>query len=65
MSKEDDNQAMVGSWFTEFWGEDANLAVIGEIAAPGMLLKYSLHEPRRGHDDVNVFMTDFARRFPI
>jgi hypothetical protein len=38
MSKEEDNKAIVGRWFTEFWGKDVNLAVIDEIAAPDMLL---------------------------
>lgn len=64
MSKEEDNKAVVVRWFTEFWGKDVNLAVIDEIAAPDMLLKYSLHEPRRGHDDIKAFMTDFRAAFP-
>ena len=29
-----------------------------------MLLKYSLHEPRRGRDDIKAFMTDFRKAFP-
>jgi predicted ester cyclase len=64
MSKQDDNKAVVGRWFTEFWGKDVNLAVIDEIAAPDMLLKYSLHAPRRGRDDIKAFMTDFRAAFP-
>jgi predicted ester cyclase len=64
MSKEDDNKAIVMRWFTEFWGKDVNLTVVDEIAAPDMLLKYSLHEPRRGHDDIKAFMTDFRAAFP-
>ncbi len=64
MSKQDDNKAVVGRWFTEFWGKDVNLAVIDEIAAPDMLLKYSLHEPRRGREDIKAFMTDFRAAFP-
>jgi len=40
MSKEEDNKAVVGKWFTEFWGKSANLGVVDEIAAPDMLLKY-------------------------
>ena len=64
MSKEDDNKAVVGRWFTEFWGKDVNLAVVDEIAAPDMLLKYSLHAPRRGRDDIKAFMTDFRAAFP-
>ena len=64
MSKEEDNKAVVARWFTEFWGKDVNLAVVDEIAAPDMLLKYSLHEPRRGHDDIKAFMIDFRAAFP-
>ena len=64
MSKEEDNKAVVGRWFTEFWGKTVNLGVIDEIAAPDMLLKYSLHEPRRGRDDIRAFMTDFRAAFP-
>jgi predicted ester cyclase len=64
MSKEDDNKAIVGRWFTEFWGKNVKLNVVDEIAAPDMLLKYSLHEPRRGHGDIKAFMTDFRAAFP-
>ena len=35
-----------------------------EIAALDVLLKYSLHEPRRGRDDIKAFMTDFRAAFP-
>ena len=29
-----------------------------------MLLKYSLHEPRRGRADIKAFMNDFCKAFP-
>jgi predicted ester cyclase len=64
MSKESDNKAIVGRWFTDFWGETCNLAIVDELAAPDMLLHYSLHEPRRGHEDIKAFMTDFRAAFP-
>ena len=48
VSIQDDNKAIVGRWFTNFWGKTCDLAVVDEIAAPDMLLHYSLHEPRRG-----------------
>jgi hypothetical protein len=63
MSKENDNKAVVGRWFTEFWGKDLNLAVVDEIAAPNILLKYTLHAPRRGRDDIKAFMVDFRAAF--
>jgi len=64
VSKEDDNKAIVGRWFTEFWGKTCNLGVVDELAAPDMLLKYSLHEPRKGREDIKAFMTDFRKAFP-
>ena len=64
MSKEQENKAIVGQWFEKFWGKDCDLSIIDEIAAPDMLLKYSLHEPRRGRDDIRAFMTGFRKAFP-
>jgi len=64
MSKEQDNKALVGRWFTDFWGEKCNLAIVDELAAPDMLLQYSLHAPRRGHQDIKAFMTGFRAAFP-
>src|SRR5215467_15096529 len=64
MSKESDNKAIVGRWFTEFWGKTCDLKVVDELAAPDMLLQYSLHAPRRGRDDIKAFMTAFRAAFP-
>ena len=64
MSKEQENKTIVGRWFTEFWGNPWNPKVIDELAAPDMLLQYSLHEPRRGREDVREFSTGFRKAFP-
>ncbi|MER8466832.1 ester cyclase [Mesorhizobium sp. M1409] len=64
MTSQEDNKAVVVRWFTNFWGETCDLSVVDDIAAPDMLLKYSLHEPRRGRDDIKAFMTDFRAAFP-
>jgi len=64
MSLEEANKAFVGRWFTDFWGKTPDLSVVDEIAAPDMLLHYSLHEPRRGHKDIKAFMSDFREAFP-
>ncbi|MBV8392834.1 MAG: ester cyclase [Alphaproteobacteria bacterium] len=64
MSLQDDNKAIVGRWFTDFWGERFKPSVIDEIAAPDMLLKYSMHEPRKGRADIKAFITDFRAAFP-
>ena len=64
MSKESENKAVVGRWFTGFWGKECNLDIVDELAMPDMLLQYSLHEPRRGREDIKAFMTDFRAAFP-
>ncbi len=64
MSKEQDNKAIVARWFEGFWGNPFNPAIVEELAAPDMLLQYSLHEPRRGRDEVMNFITGFRRAFP-
>src|ERR1700758_725957 len=64
MSKEEDNKALVGRWFTQGWGTKCNLSIVDELAAPDMLLQYSLHAPRRGHDDIKAFTAGFREAFP-
>jgi predicted ester cyclase len=64
MSNAETNKAIVGKWFMDFWGKTCRLDVVDELAAPNMLLQYSLHEPRRGRSDIKAFMTDFRRAFP-
>ena len=56
MSREQDNKAIVGRWFEGFWGNPWHREIIDELAAPDMLLQYSLHAPRRGREDVRNFM---------
>jgi predicted ester cyclase len=63
-SKIEQNKALVGRWFTEFWGNPWNPAIVDELAAPDMLLQYSLHAPRRGRADVKAFMIGFRAAFP-
>jgi hypothetical protein len=48
MSKQAANKAVVGRWFTDFWGKNVNLAVADEIAAP---------DSRRRHGDVAPSMS--------
>jgi len=65
MNKAEDNKAIVGRWFTEFWGKTCNLGVVEELAAPDMLLQYSLHEPRRGRTISRPSWTISAEHSPI
>jgi predicted ester cyclase len=58
------NKAVVGRWFTEFWGPDFNPAVIDELAAPDIRFEYSLHAPCRGRDEVRAFAAKFRAAFP-
>ena len=64
MAKEQENKAIVGRWFEGFWGNPWNPKIIDELAASDMLLQYSLHEPRRGREDVRNFMNGFRAAFP-
>ena len=64
MSNIDENKAIVGRWFTAFWGKSCNLDIVDELAAPDMLLRYSLHAPRRGREDIKEFMHGFREAFP-
>ena len=64
MSKEQRNKEIVGEWFKGFWGNPWDPAVIDELAAPNILLKYSLHAPRRGREEVKAFITGFREAFP-
>jgi len=64
MSKEQDNKAIVGRWFTEFWGNPWNPKIVDELATSDIFLQYSLHAPRRGREDVKEFMTGFRKAFP-
>ena len=58
------NKAIVGRWFTEFWGPDFNPAVIDELAAPDIRFEYSMHAPCRGRDEVRQFAEKFRTAFP-
>ena len=60
----EDNKAVVGRWFTEFWGSDYNPAVIDELAHPDIRFEYSLHSPLRGREQVRRFASEFRAAFP-
>ena len=60
----EDNKAIVGRWFTDFWGESFNPAIIDELAHPDIRFGYSLHRPLRGRDAVREFATGFRAAFP-
>jgi predicted ester cyclase len=61
---EEANKAIVGRWFTEFWGNPFKPDVIDELANPDIRFEYSLHPPRRGRDEVRAFATTFRSAFP-
>jgi predicted ester cyclase len=64
VEKESQNKAIVGRWFTEFWGKAYNPAIVDALASPSMLLKYSLHKPRHGREYIKAFMGGFRAAFP-
>ena len=58
------NKAIVGRWFTDFWGPDFDPAVIDKLAAPDIRFEYSLHAPCRGRAEVRRFAEKFRESFP-
>ena len=60
----EENKAVVGRWFAEFWGSDFNPEVIDELAAPDIRFEYSMHAPCRGRDEVRAFANKFRAAFP-
>jgi predicted ester cyclase len=64
MALEQNNKAIIGRCFEGFWGNPWNPKIVDELAAPDMLLQYSLHAPRRGREDVSNFMVGFREAFP-
>lgn len=60
----EENKAVVGRWFGEFWGPDYNAAVIDELAAPDIRFEYLMHAPCRGRDEVREFAAKFRAAFP-
>ena len=57
---EEDNKAVVGRWFTEFWGNPWNPEVVDELAAPDIRFEYSMHGPRRGRDEVKGLFRNWS-----
>src|SRR5215472_15980748 len=47
-----------------FWGNLWNPEIIDELAAPDMLLQYSLHAPRHGSEVVRNFIEGFRAAYP-
>lgn len=60
----EENKAVVGRWFNEFWGADFNPDVIDALAAPDIRFEYSLHAPCKGRNEVRAFATKFRAAFP-
>lgn len=58
------HKAIVNRWFTEFWGEQANLAIVDELSSADVVLEYSMTGPLRGRDALRRFMTAFREAFP-
>ena len=63
-SQSEINKQIVIKWLDNFWGAKYNSAIIDELAAPDMILKYSLHKPRKGQADIKDFMKKFRDAFP-
>jgi hypothetical protein len=59
MAPSADHFSTDGAKETHTW----NPGIVDELAAPDILLQYSLHATRRGRADVKAFMTAFREAF--
>lgn len=58
------SKAVVARWFASFWGASYDPAIVDALAAPDVLLQYSMHNPRRGRPAVKALMAGFRAAFP-
>jgi hypothetical protein len=58
------NKAVVGRWYSQFWGLPCDLGIVDELAAPDVLLQYSEENPLRGAPAVKAFMAGFRKALP-
>jgi len=63
-SQSEINKEIVIKWLDNFWGSKYDPAIVDELAAPDMILLYSLHKPRKGKADIKDFMKKFRDAFP-
>jgi len=64
MDTEGLGKAIAGEWFSSLWGFHSDLGVVDALAAPDVLLQFSMENPRRGRQAVKDFMRDFRSAFP-
>jgi predicted ester cyclase len=60
----EENKAIVGRWFKDFWGNPWNEGIIDELAAPDMYFHYPMHPAMRGREEVRKFIGEFRAAFP-
>jgi predicted ester cyclase len=63
MPTNDEKRLVAEQWFQGYWGYHFNEEIVYEIAASNITLIYSLHEPRRGCEDVQRFMKELRQTF--
>jgi predicted ester cyclase len=63
-TQQEKNKEIVGKWLTGFWGPKYDPSIVDELAAPNMILQYSLHKPRKGRSDIKDFQQKFRDAFP-
>nr|WP_198027338.1 hypothetical protein [Candidatus Paracaedibacter symbiosus] len=52
MSNAEQNKKVVERWFTEFWGNPWNPAVVDDLGADNLRVHYPMHGPRQGKETV-------------
>jgi steroid delta-isomerase-like uncharacterized protein len=64
MSKEAENKAIVARWFEKFWGNPADLSVVDELGAEGIVFHYPMHGRIKGRAALKAMMAEFREAFP-
>ncbi|VVE17602.1 hypothetical protein PAQ31011_02980 [Pandoraea aquatica] len=65
MSKDEQNKGVVRRWMKDFWGENVDISVVEQLAAPNMRIKYSLlKQGACGREGVKNFLAGWRTLFP-
>jgi predicted ester cyclase len=62
--KEEENNAIVDRWLTNFWGKSYNPVIVGELAGHNIFFNHSLQTPRIGPVSLKEFMAELRKAFP-
>jgi predicted ester cyclase len=63
MPNERENTVIAERWLEGFWGHSWTPRVVDDLAAPDVVLQFSLQMPRRGQKEVKRFLVGLRQTF--